>query len=382
MSIDRDLAYWLALWRQPYIGSARMQKLLALSSDLSVFFKEGKLRSDLSNYLDPRSLTIPLDWKGVEVDLAWVEAAHNHHIIKITSPLYSPRLKEIAQAPAVLFVKGDPTILSLPQIGMVGSRHPTPVGFEDAFHFAKSLSEQGMVVTSGLAMGIDAASHKGALQGGGLTIAVLGHGLDQIYPKCNESLANEIVHAGALVSEFPIGVEIKAQFFPKRNRLISGLSVGIFVVEAALQSGSLITANYALEQGREVFAMPGSIHNPLAKGCNSLIRQGAKCVETAQHLIEEIHSIIHVCSYEAKEKFVVNAQSRQTIVEHKKEQPSETNVLLEAIGYVCTPIDSLVERTGFTIEKLSNILLEMELEGIILAVPGGYLRQLNRGERQ
>lgn len=367
--MDHDLAFWLALWRQPYVGPQRIQKLLTLSETLSVFFKGDKLIPEASAYLDPRSLKTPIDWKGVEADLKWLEASSYHHILKLSSPLYSPRLREISQAPSLLFVKGDPTVLSLAQIGMVGSRHPTNVGYEDAFAFAKALSEQGIVVTSGLAMGIDSASHKGALAGGGFTIAVLGHGLDQIYPKCNESLAQEITQSGALVSEFPIGVDIEAKFFPKRNRLISGLSMGIFVVEATLKSGSLISANYALEQGREVFAMPGSVHNPLAKGCNSLIRQGAKCVETAQHLIEEIQNMIHISSYEPKNKMIIEP------VEQEHVKPQQEG-LLSAIDYACTPIDSIIERSGLPLELLSPFLLEMELEGVIRAVPGGYIRHM------
>lgn len=357
MSTDKDLAYWLVLWRQPYIGPQRIQKLLAISEDLSIFFKEGKLTQQAAYHLDPRSLKIELDWKGVKTDLAWLEASSQHHIITINSALYPTRLKEIPQAPSLLFVKGDPTILGLPQIGMVGSRHPTSVGFEDAFSFAKSLTQKRMVVTSGLAMGIDTASHKGALAQGGKTIAVLGHGLDQIYPKCNTVLAQNIIRlGGALVSEFPIGTAIKPEFFPKRNRIISGLSIGIFVVEAALKSGSLITANYALEQGREVFAMPGSIHNPLAKGCNSLIRQGAKCVETADHLIEELQHMLECEVTVLEESHTIGVR------------------LLSAIDYVCTSIESIIDRTGLTLEKFRSVLLQMELEGTIVAVPGGYVR--------
>lgn len=228
------------------------------------------------------------DWQGVEKDLRWL-ASPGCHMVHKTSRNYPPLLKEIHAAPFILFVQGNLARLADPQIAIVGSRNPTPVGCEIAAKFAYYFSNMGLTVTSGLALGIDGAAHKGALLGVASTIAVLGHGLDCIYPASHQELAGDILKAnGALVSEFPIGVSPLPSHFPRRNRIISGLTMGTLVVEAALKSGSLITAKLALEQGREVFAIPGSIHNPLAKGCHALIREGAKLVETTQDVLEEL----------------------------------------------------------------------------------------------
>jgi DNA processing protein len=207
---------------------------------------------------------------------------------------YPPLLREIPQAPPVLFVHGDPDCLRVPQLAMVGTRNPTPSGRETARQFAAHLAGAGMIITSGLALGIDAAAHQGALAGGGRTIAVMGTSLDRVYPAKHRDLARAIAERGALVSELPTGTPALAENFPRRNRLISGLALGVLVVEAALQSGSLITARLALDQGREVFAIPGSIHNPLAKGCHALIRQGAKLVETANDIVEELGALAAV----------------------------------------------------------------------------------------
>lgn len=272
-------------------------------------------------------------------------------------------LKEISSPPPVLFVRGNPEILSLPQIAIVGSRNPSKLGLETATNFAKDLTHHGYIITSGLALGIDAASHQGALQGHGLTIAVAGTGLDRIYPARHKQLALDIIENGAIISEFPPGTKAKANHFPRRNRIISGLSMGLLVVEAAKQSGSLITARLALEQNREVFAIPGSIHNPLARGCNALIRQGAKLVETSTDILEELGQ------YNQAHK-ITETESKQTTLD------LEQQTILNLVMYNPTSIDNLVENSGQPVEIISSILLTLELQGYIESAAGGCYTRL------
>lgn len=304
------------------------------------------------------------DWASVDKDLAWL-AAKDRYLIHKGSLLYPPLLKEIQSSPPVLFVQGNPKLLSQPQIAMVGSRNPTSIGCETALAFAQYFSKAGFTVTSGLAVGIDAAAHQGALSGVGGTIGVLGSGLDRIYPTSHQALAAAIVeHGGALVSEFPTAVPPLPTHFPRRNRIISGLALGVFVVEATLNSGSLITAKYALEQGREVFAAPGSIHSPLAKGCHALIKQGAKLVEAAQDILEELGAFIQY-----RTPVPVQPEALQDEV-----LSSGLEALLTKIGYDCTPVDLIVARSGLTPQAVSSMLLELELIGRVTPVPGGYAR--------
>ena len=241
-------------------------------------------------------------------------------------------------------------------LAVVGSRNATPQGLKNAQSFARAFSEAGFTIVSGLALGVDSAAHTGGLEGSGSTIAVLGTGIDIIYPKRNGSLAQEISLRGALVSEFALGTPPTAGNFPRRNRLISGLARGCLVVEAALDSGSLITARLAAEQGREVFAIPGSIHSPLSKGCHALIKQGAKLVETAQDVLEELGSAGTPLS--------------------KSVEPGASRDFLDKMGFDPCDIDSLIERTGLTTEVVSAILLELELEGRIAGLPGGLYQRI------
>jgi DNA processing protein len=297
------------------------------------------------------------DWALIDSDLAWLNQPGNH-IITIQDAAYPTQLKEIPDPPPLLFVRGDLTCLSHRQIAIVGSRNPSALGKETAFSFAKALSMSGFVITSGLALGIDAASHQGALKADGQTIAVAGTGLDRIYPAVHKDLASQILHFGALVSELPLGATAKASHFPRRNRIISGLCQGLLVVEAAQESGSLITARLALEQNREVFAIPGSIHNPLARGCNALIREGAKLVETAQHIIEELIPYNQI--------FTNNPE----IIEQST-LDLEQQTLLNLVMFSPTSIDKLVEMTQKPVEMVSSMLLILELQGYLEASPGG-----------
>ena len=313
------------------------------------------LKSDIIN-----SIKKP-DWAMIDYDLSWL-AQENNLAITINDPNYPSQLKEIADPPPILFVRGNPELLPLPQIAIVGSRNPSSLGEETAFNFAKTLCRHGFVITSGLALGIDAASHRGALNANGYTVAVAGTGLDRIYPARHKELATEIVNNGVMISEFPPGTAAKANHFPRRNRIISGLCQGLLVVEAAKQSGSLITARMALEQNREVFAIPGSIHNPLARGCNALIREGAKLVETTQDILEELNQY-----YQEDNKLL--PYTMESILD------LEQQTLLNRVMFSPTSIDNLVENTGESVEAISSMLLILELQGYLEATAGGcYMR--------
>ena len=301
------------------------------------------------------------DWAMIDYDLSWL-AQENNLVITINDPNYPSQLKEIADPPPILFVRGNPELLPLPQIAIVGSRNPSSLGEETAFNFAKTLCRHGFVITSGLALGIDAASHRGALNANGNTVAVAGTGLDRVYPARHKELATEIVNNGVMISEFPPGTAAKANHFPRRNRIISGLCQGLLVVEAAKQSGSLITARMALEQNREVFAIPGSIHNPLARGCNALIREGAKLVETTQDILEELNQY-----YQEDNKLL--PYTMESILD------LEQQTLLNRVMFSPTSIDNLVENTGESVEVISSMLLILELQGYLEATAGGcYMR--------
>lgn len=312
------------------------------------------------------------NWHLVEQDLHWAEKPGNC-IITINDSDYPPLLKEIANPPLLLFMSGDLKLLKLPQIAIVGSRNPTFTGSETAFIFAKELAEIGLVITSGFAIGIDAASHMGAISVSGKTIAAMGTGLNQLYPSRHKFLAQKIFDAGGvLLSEFPLNAKGKAWHFPLRNRIISGLSLGTLVVEATIRSGSLITARLACEQGREVFAIPGSIYNPLARGCHYLINQGAKLVEQSSDVLEEFGKLGDVA------KLIQPRVSDTKIPEEKNKLDREHKKLLDCIEFETTTIDVLVMRTNFTAQKISTMLLELELQGLVRAVACGYVRVMTK----
>jgi len=309
------------------------------------------------------------DGARVAGDRSWAERAHIV-LIDALSPLYPPLLlTETPDAPALLYVSGDAASLCSPQLAMVGSRRPTEGGRRTAHEFAGYLTRAGLTITSGLALGIDAASHEGALAAEGRTIAVLGCGLDHIYPPEHRRLAARIAVRGALISEFPPGAPPLKQHFPRRNRLIAGLALGTLVVEAAGHSGSLITAHLAAQLGREVFAIPGSIHNPLARGCHALIRQGAQLVENGQDVLSEL-------KFSLPQQLVMPlpgspCQERCAVAVLDKGY----KILLDALGFEPTGVDALVERTGLQSQSVASMLLILELEGAVELQPGGrYLR--------
>lgn len=299
---------------------------------------------------------------------AWLADGRNR-IIAFDDPQYPPLLRALGDPPLALYCCGAVALLATPQLAIVGSRNPTPGGLDNAGAFARHLADAGLTITSGLALGIDGAAHQGALAGGGGTIAVFGTGVDRVYPPRHRPLAHSIVNAGGLLlSEFALGSPPKREHFPRRNRLISGLALGVLVVEAAVQSGSLITARLAGEQGREVFAIPGSIHSPLARGCHALIRQGAKLVETANDILEELR------------------WQPRPIVEARAVGPIELGPreaeCLQHMGFDPIDVDTLVERSGLTTDVVSSMLTAMELRGLITAYPGGkFLRTTDQGLR-
>jgi len=313
-------------------------------------------------------------WQQVEAELEW-QQQDNNHIVMRSDPEYPALLRETSGAPPLLYVHGMLEALAMPQLAIVGSRNPTPGGTDNATRFAHSLAASGLCITSGLAIGIDAAAHRGALAANGLTVAVAGTGLDRVYPASHRDLAHQVAEQGALVSEFPLGSGVRRANFPRRNRVLSGLSLGTLVVEATVRSGSLITARLAMEQGREVFAIPGSIHNPLARGCHRLLRDGAKLVETAEDVLEELASLVTlVLNTRSKAESAQPADGAAAAAEYD----AEYRLLLDAMGYDPAPVDLLVERSGLTPEAVSSMLLILELNGSIEAMPGGLYSRIGK----
>ena len=291
-----------------------------------------------------------------------------HSVVDADSDDYPALLRDLEDRPTSLYIDGEQDALHLPAIAIVGSRNPTRGGAGNAYEFAKHLARSGFTIVSGLALGIDTAAHRGALDAGGRTIAILGHGMDTIYPPANRELAAAIAVTGALVSEFPLGTPPRRENFPARNRIISGLSVGTLVVEAARRSGSLITARLAGEQGREVFAIPGSIHNPLAKGCHQLIRQGAKLVESVDDILSELGPLT---------THLMQNQSDEASHATRPPRDKEYQDLLDALAYDPVSPDVLAERCGLTIGQVSSMLLILELEGEVESLPGGRFSRVS-----
>jgi DNA processing protein len=302
---------------------------------------------------------------------AWLDSPH-HHVVPFTDPRYPALLRTAQRHPIALYVIGNPDILNDPQLAIVGSRNPTAQGRETALEFSEYLAGRGLAITSGLAIGIDSAAHRGALQAQGHTLAVLGSGADVVYPRSNQRLAGEIQQQGALISGFPLGTPPRREHFPQRNGIIAAMSLGTLVVEAARRSGSLITARLAADQGREVFAIPGSIHSPLSRGCHELIRQGAKLTETAHDILSELNF----------SAFFSLAASAPTVPAEAANSASgmdkEHKILLDALGFDPADLDMLVGRTGFKAEAVSSMMLILELEGHVQAAPGGRYSRVVR----
>ncbi len=359
-----EVAAWCVLLRAPDVGCQTLNPLLVSGMPATQLLAQppALLPAALRDYL--RSP----DWSGAETDMRWLEQARNY-LLRITDPGYPALLRELSSPPSALFLHGDPDLLGLPQLAIVGSRNPTTGGRRTAGEFAGFLAASGLIVASGLATGIDAAAHQGALDADGLTLAVTGTGLDRVYPARNRALAHDIAMNGLLVSEFPCRTPPLPGNFPRRNRILAGLSLGTLVVEAATQSGSLITARLAGEAGREVFAIPGSIHNPLARGCHALIRDGAKLVETGQHVLEELAPLLHETGFSPHSV----PATPEPVAAPMDAQHRE---LLDAMGYDPVTTDELVTRTGFAAAEVSSILLLLELQGHVSSAAGGQFTRL------
>ena len=348
------------LARTPALDARRLRELLGAAGGEP----ERALTPQVARQVElppaTRQFLAAVDITAIEADLAWL-AANGARIVLATDPDYPSRLQQCPGAPAALYVQGAVEALSAAQLAMVGSRSPTAAGRATALEFAAWFARAGLTVTSGLAVGIDAASHEGALAGGGATIAVFATGLDRVYPAEHTALAQRIRASGALVSEFPPRTPPLRGHFPRRNRIIAGLSLGTLVVEAARYSGSLITARLAGEYGREVFAIPGSIHSPLARGCHQLIKTGAKLVEEAADVLTELQFPVR------KEQVTSQQPEPRTAPELDKEY----EMLLDALGFEPATIDVLVARTHLPGESVASMLLILELEGRVAALPGG-----------
>ena len=356
-----DPLFWLALARVPHLEPRLLCALVRRFGGAEGVFRAGP--AALGEILPTqtaarRAISRGPDRRAAQPDLDWL-AGPRHCLVRLFDEHYPALLREITDPPIVLFVNGDPATLAGLQVAVVGSRNPTPAGREIAHHFGVELARRGLVVTSGLALGIDAAAHRGALAGGGASIAVTGCGPERVYPTHHRRLAAQIAEAGAVVSEFPVGRPPRRDHFPRRNRIISGLCTATVVVEAAMRSGSLITARLAGEQGREVLAVPGSIHSPQSRGCHRLLRQGAKLTEGVDDILEEIGPLAAVALPAAE-----RVQAR-----------SANSPLLHWMGPDPVSVDTLVRRSGLTAESVSSMLLAMELDGLVETCPGGtYIR--------
>ncbi len=361
--------YWLALLHAGASGNDDLSRLLenfGTAQAVVLAVADGLIdRSHLSEKV-LGCLQKP-DWEEIGFEAEWLER-EGHHLITLEDKRYPALLRQIPSPPIGLFVSGDPDILMNPQIAVVGSRRPTFDGKKDAGHFAGELAGKGIAVTSGMANGIDTQAHRSALSQQGKTVAVLGSGLNCIYPKINAGLADKIREEGALVSEFPLSWRPFPGNFPRRNRIISGLSLGVLVVEATEKSGSLITAKHALEQNREVFAVPGSIRNPLKKGCHGLIQNGAKLVGSIDDIFAEITQF--------KELVKTGPETRLSQPESINGLDEQEKVLLDNIGYEPISLDEIVFMTRISVEEVMGKLLRLELDGLVSAVsPGLYIRK-------
>lgn len=357
-----DIENWLNLCLIDGLGDESIRRLLValggpaevLSADISILSRiiKNPIAENLKRGADPNKIAAALSWLK--------DPANS--IITLADSDYPKQLLNISDPPPLLYLKGERKLLNTPALAIIGSRNATPQGIANAEAFAIAASNAGLCIISGMALGIDTAAHYGGLKGSASSIAVVGTGLDIVYPAKNHPLAHALAKDGALISEFPLGTPAKGINFPRRNRIISGMSQGCLIVEAALRSGSLITARQALEQGREVLAIPGSIHSPLAKGCHALIKQGAKLVENIQDVLDELNYQPVISNYEDSAIKANKEYSTESI---------ENDTLLGWLGYDAVDIDTLCARSGLTAEAVSAMLLTLELDGHVASLPGG-----------
>ncbi|MGQ3050839.1 MAG: DNA-processing protein DprA [Roseateles sp.] len=359
-----ELAAWLRLTES--LGAGSVRRLLAMAGSPQAAFRLPAAALDQAlTHKQREAFNRPPEHLDelITKAVAWL-AEPGHDLLALGDPDYPPRLLATADPPLLLWLQGRRELLGTPSVAIVGSRNPTAQGGDNARAFGRALADAGYTVISGLALGVDAAAHEGALDAGGPTIAVVGTGLDQVYPRRNAGLAARLLAGGGLiVSEYSLGTPITQANFPQRNRIIAGLAEGCLVVEAAVQSGSLITARLAVEAGREVFAIPGSIHSPQARGCHALIRQGAKLVESAQDVLEELRPL---------------GTAREAAPE-TPETPHEQQALLDAMGFDPVSLDALMARSGWPAAELSGALLELELDGRVARLAGQLFQRRGQG---
>jgi DNA processing protein len=367
-----ELAAWLRLRLTPGIGRVGARRLLASFGSVQGVFDAS--RAQRRDCIGP-ALAAPLDEEPEELRAAlikltaWLGEGPARDWVSLGDPRYPNALLHTPDPPLLLYTIGRCEWMSTPCLAIVGSRNPTPQGAENARALAEHLGRAGLTIVSGLALGIDGAAHTGALAAGAGTIAVVGTGLDRVYPRAHRALAHRIAEQGLIVSEFELGTEPLAPNFPQRNRIIAGLSLGTLVVEAALESGSLITARHALDAGRDVFAMPGSIHSPQSRGCHALIKQGAKLVDDANDVLDELPVALRVPSVSATSASAAPSDAA----------PTEADKFLSAMGYEPVNLDQLQSRTGWPAAQLSARLLELELEGRVARLPGGRYQRSAKG---
>ena len=365
-----DTTAWVALHQTLGLGNAAFCQLLTKFGSPAAIYNASI--SQLREIIDEdtaRKVNAGIDIDAIAPTLDWLKK-DNAHIVTLADANYPKLLLEISNPPAVLYAIGNLHWLNQPSIAVVGSRNATPQGEKNAEEFSASLCNSGLCVVSGMALGIDGAAHRGALKSNGATIAVVGTGLDIVYPARHRELAHKIAERGLIISEFPLGTPSKAQNFPRRNRLISGLSLGCLVVEANIDSGSLITARLATEQGRDVFAIPGSIHSPVTKGCHQLIKQGAKLVESTQDILEEIKNLVSLNqTTHSPTGLMLNSDISLGAT-------PETNAVLDLMGYEAINFDALQRTTGLTTEALSAMLMMLELDSKITVLKGSQYQRL------
>jgi len=389
-SLPTDLADWLRLEQTAGVGLDTARRLLAaFGLPANIFSSSVAVLDNVVPNKIARALLSPLSdqtEKRIERTLAWVQQPGNR-VLTLADRDYPPALLDIADPPLILYVKGRVELLARPSLAVVGSRNATTQGSTNAERFSEILSQHGLTIISGLALGIDSAAHLGALRGlensldGGSTVAVIGTGADIVYPARNRGLAHQIADAGCIVSEYPLGMPGIAANFPRRNRIISGLASGVLVVEAAARSGSLITARMAAEQGRDVFAIPGSIHSPLSKGCHHLIKLGAKLVESAQDILEEMGPYRGPHSARVGSGPTASRPSEsitQAVIHEFDGDVPDTakDRLLAALGFDPASLDMLAARSGIGIAQLNAQLLALELEGLVEMLPGGIFQRV------
>jgi DNA processing protein len=367
LSHSEDIAeksLWISLSLVQGVGSQTFCQLLKIFASPSGIYAAStqQLKQVVSDSIATK-ISLGIDEAAVNASIHWLSQANNY-LITLADSTYPKALLETPDPPPIIYAKGNPALLNYPSLAIVGSRNASVQGEKNAEAFAEGLCAYGLCIISGLALGIDGAAHRGALKANGATIAVVGTGLDIIYPAKHRDLAHQIAAQGLIISEFPLGTASMPQNFPRRNRIISGLSLGCLVVEANLQSGSQITARLAAEQGREVFAIPGSIHSPMSKGCHQLIKQGAKLVDCLQDIVEELG-----LSNGSVDNLGLNKRPANV-------GTAEINSLLKLMGYEAISLESLVRLSHLTVSEVSSMLMLLELEGSIASLSGGQYQKI------